>query len=556
MSRLKNSITPTRRPCGSAGQRQNGARRAAATAARGSCRRVTSGIQTARPLVQTRPGSPMPSANVREAEARGEFSEPARDLGHVPGADAAQGVASPIDLPEAPQCQPSVADRPSMRGAASSRVGVSQRERGLDSTWLLRCGVGRSPSLSTLVQVHHAQRLPGDPNPAVCSKIRPPGREKGSIGHRPAAASCSSTTTVACVTPISAPRQSRPPSTGQDGPEALERLGRPPSTSCCWTSAAGYEWPRGPGAARWRRRPSSSMMTADDTSDTLLKRCSGRASLPPKAVPAEARSLRWSTRRRGARGSLPIEVVSASRNGSSWSAPVHWNGDRSSRSSCTSRHRLPEDVRESVAQAFRELLTNAIEWGGISIRDARSASRACGEADAPLSHRRPRRRLRYRPLRHAAISNPDDDRAASSYGKNRGFAGRLRPGDDGRFVDDLIRNEARNELTSSATGTAEERRPERGDRSVGTRADRRTAHRRRYDSPADRIARSLEDGDTIPRDHRQRPGGRRTRQAGARHEGGPRLDSAGIGMLVGKFLTARRKVAASRSSTRRSAPIT
>ena len=47
---------------------------------------------------------------------------------------------------------------------------------------------------------------------------------------------------------------------------------------------------------------------------------------------------------------------------------------------------LPEEVRESVAQAFRELLTNAIEWGG-KLDPTRKVRISCLRAKRMLLYR-------------------------------------------------------------------------------------------------------------------------------------------------------------------------
>ena len=110
---------------------------------------------------------------------------------------------------------------------------------------------------------------------------------------------------------------------------------------------------------------------------------------------------------------------------------------------------LPEQVRSSVGQAFRELLLNAIEWGGEL--DPKQSVR--------ISYIRVKRLLMYRisdpgpgfrmeGLAHAAINNPESD--PIQHMKVRDEKG-LRPGGLGilmtkALVDDLIYNEAHNEV--------------------------------------------------------------------------------------------------------------
>jgi anti-sigma regulatory factor (Ser/Thr protein kinase) len=110
---------------------------------------------------------------------------------------------------------------------------------------------------------------------------------------------------------------------------------------------------------------------------------------------------------------------------------------------------LPEAVLEAVASAFRELLTNAIEWGG-KLDPNRKVRISCVRAKRLLLYRiaDPGEGFDIDKLRHAAITNPDDDPMRHlSVREEQG----LRPGGFGlamtrSLVDDLIYNEARNEV--------------------------------------------------------------------------------------------------------------
>ena len=110
---------------------------------------------------------------------------------------------------------------------------------------------------------------------------------------------------------------------------------------------------------------------------------------------------------------------------------------------------LPEPIRESVAQAFRELLTNAIEWGG-KLDPERKVRISCVHAKRLLIYRiaDPGEGFDIDRLRHAAIGNPEDDPLRhASIREDQG----LRPGGLGlmmtrSLVDELIYNEARNEV--------------------------------------------------------------------------------------------------------------
>ena len=111
--------------------------------------------------------------------------------------------------------------------------------------------------------------------------------------------------------------------------------------------------------------------------------------------------------------------------------------------------RLPEDVREAVAQAFRELLMNAVEWGG-KLDPNRTVRIACVRTKRMLLYRiaDPGTGFDIDGLRHAAISNPEHDPIRHLIVREEKG---LRPGGFGlamtrSLVDELIYNEARNEV--------------------------------------------------------------------------------------------------------------
>jgi anti-sigma regulatory factor (Ser/Thr protein kinase) len=110
---------------------------------------------------------------------------------------------------------------------------------------------------------------------------------------------------------------------------------------------------------------------------------------------------------------------------------------------------LSESVRESIAFAFRELLLNAIEWGG----------RLDPHRTVRIAYLRAKRMIMYRiadpgagfdieDLPHAAIGHPRD--VPTAHMQVREDQG-LRPGGFGLLmvrasVDELLYNEKRNEV--------------------------------------------------------------------------------------------------------------
>lgn len=110
---------------------------------------------------------------------------------------------------------------------------------------------------------------------------------------------------------------------------------------------------------------------------------------------------------------------------------------------------LPQQVRESVGQVFREMLMNAVEWGG----------QLDPNRKVRIAFLRGRRMILYRiadpgpgfnpeELEHAAVGQPDDDPLAHvGVREQKG----LRPGGFGilmarALVDELLYNEAHNEV--------------------------------------------------------------------------------------------------------------
>jgi CheY-like chemotaxis protein/anti-sigma regulatory factor (Ser/Thr protein kinase) len=110
---------------------------------------------------------------------------------------------------------------------------------------------------------------------------------------------------------------------------------------------------------------------------------------------------------------------------------------------------LAPDMRESIAYAFRELLMNAIEWGG-RLDPARTVRISCLRTRRMLLYRiaDPGSGFNLDDLPHAAIGGPPDDPVAHM---NVREAKGIRPGGFGLLmvrgsVDELLYNEKRNEV--------------------------------------------------------------------------------------------------------------
>jgi DNA-binding response OmpR family regulator len=191
------------------------------------------------------------------------------------------------------------------------------------------------------------------------------------------------------------------------------------------------------------------MMTADDTSETVLESVRRQAfrylrkPFPPKAIVDVVNDAL------GAAAGLSFEVVSARPEWLELIAPCSLEmADRIHSFVLQLEAHLPEDVREAVAYAFRELLMNAVEWGG-KLDPNRKVRISCVRAKKMLLYKiaDPGEGFDIDGLRHAAIAHPDDPIRHLQVREEQG----LRPGGFGlaltrSLVDELIYNEARNEV--------------------------------------------------------------------------------------------------------------
>ena len=109
---------------------------------------------------------------------------------------------------------------------------------------------------------------------------------------------------------------------------------------------------------------------------------------------------------------------------------------------------LSLDLMESIALAFRELLMNAVEWGG-GLDPQRRVRISCLRTPRMLFYRiaDPGPGFKFEGLTHSAAANPDGVLGSSAVREEKG----IRPGGLGvvmvrAIADDLIYNEPQNEV--------------------------------------------------------------------------------------------------------------
>ncbi len=240
-----------------------------------------------------------------------------------------------------------------------------------------------------------------------------------------------------------------------DGVEALQHLlrGKPANVMLLDVNLPGMsglevlEQARGLAAP-----PSVVMMTADDTPQTLVRAIEGQACryLRKPFAPAQIVGVVEEVLAAAPASALAIEVVSARPEWLELIAPCSLAvAERVQGFVMQLETGLSPDVRESVASAFRELLFNAVEWGG-KLNPTHKVRISCLRAKRMLLYRiaDPGEGFDIEALQHAAVNNPDDDPLRHAVVREEQG---LRPGGLGlaitrSLVDELIYNEARNEV--------------------------------------------------------------------------------------------------------------
>jgi CheY-like chemotaxis protein/anti-sigma regulatory factor (Ser/Thr protein kinase) len=241
--------------------------------------------------------------------------------------------------------------------------------------------------------------------------------------------------------------------TAGDGVEALEQLGR----QAFDLLLTDIRMPRIDGIELLARvrdlpvKPRIVVLTSDEAPETMLKAVREQA-LHYLTKPVDPARLVEVVREAlaGPVPTQPIEVLSARPDWVELSVPCEVAAaDLIQGFLARLDADLTVDVRESVGRVFRELLLNAIEWGGHLDPSRR----------VRISYLRARRMLLYRiadpgpgfrldELSHAAVNNPPDQPAGHLTARHEKG---LRPGGFGLLIaqamaDELLYNEARNEV--------------------------------------------------------------------------------------------------------------
>jgi len=194
------------------------------------------------------------------------------------------------------------------------------------------------------------------------------------------------------------------------------------------------------------------VISADDAPGTLLQAVRGQADrfITKPFAPNAIIEVIDDVLKAPPAASLPIEVISARPEWVELVAPCSLRvADRIQSFMMQLEADLPADIRESIGQAFRELLSNAVEWGG-KLDPSRKVRISCLRARRALLYRiaDPGQGFDIERLAHAAINNPDDNPLQHAFVREEQG---LRPGGLGlaitrSLVDELIYNEARNEV--------------------------------------------------------------------------------------------------------------
>ena len=239
----------------------------------------------------------------------------------------------------------------------------------------------------------------------------------------------------------------------KDGAEALRKIGKTRFDLAfldIWmpglTGLEVLARVRGAGESQ----PKIVIMTSDGTPETILRAIREQAyeylskPFPPKeAVEVAQRALEQDA-------SPPIEVISARPHWVELLIPCTTKAAERVQSFLMKlKADLPDDLRARIGSAFRELLLNAVEWGG-KLDPNRKVRIAYVRSPRILLYRLadPGLGFRFEGLSHAAVGQSEEEPTAHMAVREQ--LG-LRPGGFGiaitrAMADDLIYNEAQNEV--------------------------------------------------------------------------------------------------------------
>ncbi len=201
---------------------------------------------------------------------------------------------------------------------------------------------------------------------------------------------------------------------------------------------------------RTKTRPRIIVMTSDEAPQTLLEAVRAQTfryvhkPVEPLALLQTVREVLQAT------GLPPVDVISARPEWVELVVPcTREAAERIQTVMAQLDGDLPSELRDSIGYAFRELLLNAVEWGG-RLDPKRKVRIACLRTRRMLMYRiaDPGAGFKLDELPHAAIGQAPDEPMAHVHVRE---AKGLRPGGFGLLmvrasVDELIYNEKRNEV--------------------------------------------------------------------------------------------------------------
>jgi len=193
------------------------------------------------------------------------------------------------------------------------------------------------------------------------------------------------------------------------------------------------------------------VMTGDNTPETLMRaveqqayRCLAKPFTPTALLEMIQHAFEAPAEE------MPIEVVSARPDWVELLVPCQFEAAERIVNFLTQlRANLPEEARRTLGQAFREMLLNAVEWGG-KLDPQRKVRVACLRLKRMILYRiaDPGPGFRVAELHHSALQNPPDKPFEHMVEREKRG---LRPGGFGilvaqAMVDELLYNEAQNEV--------------------------------------------------------------------------------------------------------------